>query len=115
LPHCGNIRSSLALFITMTLAARLFLTRWWSRGLLLLAVVPLAMVKNAIRIVTLTLLAEYVDMGFLTGRLHRSGGFVFFGITLVLFGGVLLGLRTLESNRRYPPAPAAVGESSGGS
>lgn len=97
-PECSGIRSSLALFITTTIAARMFLRRWWSRSLLLLAVVPLAMIKNAIRIVTLTLLAEYVDMRFLTGHwLHRSGGFVFFGITLLLLGGILLLLRKMES------------------
>lgn len=96
-PECSGIRSSLALLITTTLAARMFLHRWWSRGLLLLAVVPLAMVKNAIRIVTLALLAEHVDVRFLTGHwLHHSGGFVFFGIALGIFGVLLLALRRLE-------------------
>jgi exosortase len=90
-PQCSGIRSSLSLLITGTLAAHIFLRTWWGRGLLLLAVVPLAMVKNAIRITTLTLLAEYVDEGFITKSwLHHSGGFVFFGIALVLLAGVLL-------------------------
>jgi exosortase len=109
-PECSGIRSSLALFITATLAARLMLRSWWGRGLLLLAVVPLAMVKNAIRIATLTLLADYVDMGFLTGDLHRRGGFVFFGITLVLFGGILLVLRRLESGKTVATSRSASPE-----
>lgn len=99
-PQCSGIRSSIALVITGSLAAHLFLRRWWGRGLLLLAVVPLAMVKNAIRIVTLTLLAQYVNEGFITKSwLHHSGGFVFFGITLLLLGGVLLLLRRAERRR----------------
>jgi exosortase/archaeosortase family protein len=41
-------------------------------------------VKNGIRIVTLTMLATYVDPGFLYGNLHREGGVVFFMIGLLL-------------------------------
>jgi len=96
-PECSSIRSSLALLITGTVAAYLFLRRWWSRSALVLITIPLALVKNAIRIVTLTLLAQYVDMRFLTGHwLHKSGGFVFFLITLALFGGILLLFRWAE-------------------
>lgn len=109
-PQCSGVRSSLALLITMTLAARLFLHRWWSRALLMVFVLPLAMVKNAIRIVTLTLLAQYVDMRFLTGSwLHSSGGFVFFGITLLLFGGILFGLHKLESRSAAAGSPEKGG------
>jgi len=45
--------------------------------------------KNAIRIVTLTLLASYVDPGFLYGNLHREGGVVFFLLGLALMAPVL--------------------------
>jgi exosortase len=100
-PECSSIRSSLALFITGTVAAKLVLSRAWSRSALVLITIPLALVKNAIRIVTLTLLAQYVDMRFLTGHwLHRSGGFVFFLITLALLGVVLLLLRWAEERGR---------------
>jgi hypothetical protein len=40
--------------------------------------------KNGIRIATLTLLAMYVDPSFLTGRVHREGGVVFFRMSLLL-------------------------------
>ena len=108
-PECSSIRSSLALLITGTVAAKLFLSRWWSRSALVLLTVPLALVKNAIRIVTLTLLAQNVDMRFLTGHwLHQSGGFVFFLITLALFGGMLGLLRWAEERGR----PLRAGASS---
>ena len=41
-------------------------------------------VKNGLRIVTLSILANYVDPGFLYGRLHREGGIVFFLLALGL-------------------------------
>ena len=41
----------------------------------------------------------YVDEKFLTGGfLHRSGGFIFFGIGLSILGLILLGLRRSEMN-----------------
>jgi exosortase/archaeosortase family protein len=40
------------------------------------------LIKNGVRIATLTLLANYVDRDFLYGRLHHQGGIVFFLIGL---------------------------------
>ncbi len=115
-PECSSIRSSLALLITGTVAAKLFLNRWWSRSTLVLITIPLALVKNAIRIATLTLLAQYVDMRFLTGHwLHSSGGFVFFLITLALFGGSLLLLRRAETRARRDGAVSGPADSLAGS
>lgn len=82
--ECSGINSSVALLILMILFAHETLTSNWRRIILVLLVIPLSILKNAIRIVTLTLLATKVDPGFLTGRLHHEGGFVFFLITLVL-------------------------------
>ena len=95
-PECSGIRSSTALLLTAVLADYLVLTRWWSRSILLLSVLPLAVFKNGLRIVTLSLLAIYVDAGFMSGKLHSRGGFVFFGITLAIMGILLLLLRKSE-------------------
>ena len=95
-PECSGIRSSTALLLTAVLADYLVLTRWWSRSILLLSVLPLAVFKNGLRIVTLSLLAIYVDAGFMSGKLHSRGGFVFFGITLAIMGVLLLLLRKSE-------------------
>jgi exosortase/archaeosortase family protein len=59
----------------------------------------LAVLKNAIRIVALTLLSIHVDPGFLTGQLHHEGGFVFFLLALVLMMPILALLRGLEVPR----------------
>jgi exosortase/archaeosortase family protein len=60
--------------------------------------------KNGVRIVTLTLLASYVDPGFLYGRLHREGGVVFFLLGLLLLFPVLW---LLQRGERKPSAITA--------
>ena len=70
--------------------------------LLLLFVIPLSIAKNAIRIVTLTLLAIHVDPGYLDGQLHHDGGIVFFGLSLLIMLPFMLLLRRLE-RRQTPP------------
>lgn len=104
--ECSGIRSSLALFITTTLAGYLFLKSSWRRILLVVTVVPLAIVKNGLRIATLSTLAIYVDPGFLTGNLHHHGGIVFFMIALLSMALVLL---LLQKGERPRPATAPDG------
>jgi exosortase len=81
---CSGIRSTLGMYIVTLLAARLLLRSNWRRLLLIAAVVPVSLFKNAVRIVTLTLLAVHYDMRFLTGSLHHDGGIVFMMIGLVM-------------------------------
>jgi len=96
--ECSGIRSTLALLITTVLASHLFLRRPWSRLLLCLVVVPIAIVKNGLRIVILSTLAVYVDPGFLTGNLHHRGGMVFFVLGLLPIA-LLLWLLQKSENR----------------
>jgi exosortase/archaeosortase family protein len=59
--ECSGIRSSLAMIITSVVAGYPILPPpGWRRIVLCLAVVPIPMFKNAIRISTITLLAIYV-------------------------------------------------------
>jgi exosortase len=97
-PQCSGIRSSLALAITCVLAGHMFLKRGWNKALLVLAVIPITMLKNGIRIVTLTLLALYVDRGFLESSLHRDGGILFFVLALCLMAPILFLLRRSEGS-----------------
>ena len=60
-PQCSGIRSGLVLFITALLAGYLFLNSSWRRIILVICVFPITMLKNGIRITTLTLLGTYVD------------------------------------------------------
>jgi len=95
--QCSGIRSSLALLITGIVAAQLFLQSSWKKLILIFSVIPLAVLKNGIRVVTLSLLGIHVDEKFVTeGFLHRSGGFVFFIPSLVLVGLILWFLKRTE-------------------
>ena len=94
--ECSGIRSSLALLITTVLAGHLFLRSTWRRSLLCVFVIPLTVLKNGLRIATLSTLAIYVNPGFLTGDLHRHGGIVFFLIGLVPMALLLMFLQRSE-------------------
>ncbi len=95
--ECSGIRSSLALFITGVLAAHVFLRSSWRRLLLSLSMIPLAIFKNAVRIVTLSSLGVYVDRSFLYGKLHHEGGLLFAIIALAIFVPLLFALQKSES------------------
>ncbi|NWG13738.1 MAG: archaeosortase/exosortase family protein, partial [Acidobacteria bacterium] len=96
--QCSGIRSSLALVITVLLAGYLMLRSGWNRLVLVLVAVPMAMFKNAVRIVVLTLLAIHVEPGWLTSsRLHQRGGILFYLLALLLLVPVLWVLRRLEA------------------
>jgi exosortase C (VPDSG-CTERM-specific) len=98
--QCSGIRSSIALFITTMLAGYLFLRSGSRRLILVLAIVPVTIFKNGVRIVTITLLAVYVDKSFLTNSLlHKKGGIVFFIMALAILGPLLWLLRRSEGKR----------------
>ena len=103
--QCSGIRSGLALLITAILAGHLFLTNWWKKIILFICVIPIAMFKNGIRIVTLTLLGTYVDPRILGSSLHREGGIPFFVLALGLMMPVLYFLR--KSDKKNPGFPLA--------
>jgi exosortase len=77
-PECSGIRSSLSLLIITLAGANLYLHSTWNKLLLASLLVPLSILKNAIRIVILSTLAIYVDPRFLTGPVHHRGGILFF-------------------------------------
>jgi exosortase len=95
--ECSGIRSSLALFITGILATHVFLRSPWRKVGLILFIVPLAIFKNAVRIVTLSWLGIYVDRNFLYGRLHHQGGLLFALVALAIFVPLLFALQRSES------------------
>lgn len=106
-PQCGGIRSSISLMIVSLLVCRFFLRTASRRVLLVVAVIPITLFKNAVRIVTLTLLGTYVDPRILGSELHRSGGIPFFAVALTLLLAVAWGLKkteriTTESTEEIP-------------
>jgi len=98
--ECSGIRSSMALFITCLLAARFFLRTAWGMLVFVAVALPFAVIKNGIRIATLTLLSLYVSPKFMVGSLHRDGGFVFFLLALAVLWPLLAILQRLETEAR---------------
>ena len=95
--ECSGLRSFFALAITSLVAGHWFLTSGSAKAALVVVVVPLAIIKNAFRIVGLALLANYVDPTFITdSALHRSGGIPLFLLSLVVLFGIVLILRRWE-------------------
>jgi len=100
--ECSGIRSSFALLVLTVLLSYITLHSAWRRLVLILTVIPLVLIKNGIRIVTLSLLAIYVDRSFITGSLHRRGGFVFFGLALAAEGVLCWLLQRSEVGTQAP-------------
>jgi exosortase len=94
--ECSGIRSSIALLITALLASHVFLRSYWRKALLIAFIVPLVVVKNGLRIATLSLLSVYVNRGFLTGNLHHYGGIPFSIISVGILLPVLWCLQKSE-------------------
>jgi exosortase len=100
--ECSGIRSTIALVLTSLLAGYTLLNSGWNRLMLVAAVLPVAILKNGIRIVSLSLLATHVNPEFLTGQLHNDGGFVFFFLSLLILVPVLGVLRRSEVRLTSP-------------
>ena len=95
--ECSGIRSTMALFILALPVVHYGLHSLWKKLFFLTCAFFMMVLKNGIRIVTLSLLAVYVDPNFLFGTLHRDGGIVFFLLGLFLLLPVLLLLQRGES------------------
>ncbi len=101
--ECSGINSSIALVLTMLLVARQSITSSWRRVLFVAATIPLSILKNAIRITTLTVLALRVDPSFLTGKLHHQGGFVFYLVAMALMYPLWKALKVGDRVKRSEP------------
>jgi exosortase C (VPDSG-CTERM-specific) len=99
-PECSGIHSSLVLFITSLVASHLLLRAYWARAMFVLAVIPLAMLRNGFRIFVLGELCVQVDPAWINSDLHNRGGPLFFALFLIPFFLLLLLLRKWESRRR---------------
>jgi exosortase len=94
--QCSGIRSGMAILIVAVLAGYMFLKSYWKRIFFVICAVMIAMFKNGIRILTLSLLGNYVDRQILESSLHREGGIPFFILALLLLAPVLFLLRKSE-------------------
>jgi exosortase C (VPDSG-CTERM-specific) len=96
-PECSGIHSTLVLFITSVIAAHLFLRSPWKRLLLCLAVIPLGILRNAIRIWVIGNLCVHIGPQMIDSAIHRRGGPLFFAGSLVPFFLLVWALRRSDS------------------
>ena len=95
--ECSGIHSSWVLFITSVLASHLFLTTRWRRIILVAFVVPLGILRNGIRILTIGLLCVHVGPHMVDSMIHHRGGPFFFALSLIPLFLLLWWLRRQEA------------------
>jgi exosortase len=110
--ECSGIRSSIVLLITTVLLSEFFLRSFAAKSVVVLCVFPMVIVKNAVRIVVISLLTVYLNRGFLHGWLHQSGGIVFYVLGLLMLMGILKCLKKWET--RTTPASEQCQDNSQG-
>jgi len=105
--ECSGIRSSVMLMVTTMVLAHLFLRSWWRKALLILAAVPLAAIKNGLRIFTLVQIGTRVDPTIFDSDLHHRGGILFFALSVAITLALLWFLRRTENLESCGPRTAS--------
>ena len=98
-PQCCGLNANLALLATAIVAAMLFLHRPVPRMILILAAVPLGIIRNGLRICVVAMLCEHIDPRMIHSWVHTHGGPLFFALSLVPLLILLLVLRTSEKQK----------------
>jgi exosortase C (VPDSG-CTERM-specific) len=92
-PECSGIHSTMVLVITSLLAGYLFLRRFWTRAALVLAMIPLAILRNGFRVSVIGWLCVHISPEMINSPIHRKGGPIFFALSLIPFFLLLVFLR----------------------
>jgi exosortase len=106
--ECSGIRSCESLVITSLLAGYYLLQSAGGRIVLVVLSIPIAILKNAIRITVISCLGIYVNRGFFYGNLHRNGGLPFSLVALVMILIAICLFRRCEAHARKAPASEEV-------
>lgn len=86
---CSGLRSLTALVALGVLMGGLWLATVWTRVLLLLVTVPVAMALNAVRVFMTGYLAHYISPELSEGFMHYSEGWAIFVIAFLILGAVV--------------------------
>lgn len=107
---CSGLRSLTALLALGVLIGGIWLRSPWSRALLVLATIPVAILINGVRVFLTGFLVFYVDPELGRGFMHFSEGMVMFGVAFLILGGMAWVVLQLErlAYRRVVPGRAAA-------
>lgn len=107
-PECSGMRSTLVLFILSVLAGGLFLRSPRHRLLVVLAILPLALLRNGFRIFVIGELCVHLGPHMIDSLIHRRGGPLFFALSLVPLFLLLFALKRREQRPPVTPVAAAL-------
>ncbi|HWO88348.1 MAG TPA: exosortase/archaeosortase family protein [Gemmatimonadales bacterium] len=97
---CSGLRSLTALLSLGVLIGGLWLRQPWSRILLVLSAIPVAMALNALRIFLTGFLVFYVAPEFGRGFMHYTEGWVLFVVAFAILGAAAWALWRAEAYAR---------------
>ncbi|HEX9047133.1 MAG TPA: exosortase/archaeosortase family protein [Verrucomicrobiae bacterium] len=103
--ECSGIHSTVVLVITGILAGQLVLRRTGLKVILWLTLVPLALLRNGLRVFVIGELCVHFGPRMIDSSIHRHGGPVFFLLSLIPFFGLLYWLKQWEKPALRTPAP----------
>lgn len=113
-PECSGIRSSMAFLVATVIISHILLRSASAKAVVILCVVPIAIFRNAVRIVCISLLGLYVDKDFLFGNLHHRGGIVFALIGFAVLIPLVWVVRKLENRAEHHRMAVTVPLPAGG-
>ena len=111
--ECSGIHSSYVLLITAAVAGHVLLRSSWRRWVLALAVIPLGILRNGLRILTISMLCVHVSPDMVHSPINHRGGPVFFALSLIPFFLFLLWLRKPERSGEAVGRDARCSSASG--
>lgn len=116
---CSGLRSIFALMALTAGYAYFNQPTWLRRGLLFAASVPLAVLGNIARILTICLVANYASADFATGFYHDYSGYVVFAVAIALMIAVAnlitaISEKVVKKPNNGQPAPSASLSAAGG-
>jgi exosortase C (VPDSG-CTERM-specific) len=100
--ECSGIRSSYVLILTSMVAGNLFLTKTWSRILLVFFVIPLGIIRNGFRVWFISTLCIHMGPQMIHSIIHRRGGPAFFILSLIPLLLLVWLLRSVERKHGRP-------------
>lgn len=101
-PECSGIHSTLALFIVSLVAGQVLLRKRWNRVILVLAVLPIALLRNGLRVATIGELCVRIGPEMIESYIHRHGGPIFFALSMIPFSLLLFYLIKIDRRGNQP-------------
>jgi exosortase len=101
---CSGLRSLTALLSLGFLMGGLWLTQVWSRALLIVIAIPIAVALNGVRVFLTGFLVFFVDPKLGEGFMHLTEGWLLFGVSLLLIGAATALLSLLDRRKGNPDA-----------